>query len=181
MTNGDGLSFSFHFCLLFVPHSDRIHTVRKASSKVVRQTTCFFCNDPPGALRGPLRGASSLLFNHSYSFCTDPPGALRGPLRGASWGPRKNNLKLATRWGPLRAPSVSNFPLLKSPTQWPPEGPRRVSAKAAGGLSHDFWPSRLRTHQREELRDYWPGTVRKANRLYTSHDDGNCYRDPTIC
>ena len=31
--------------------------------------------------------------------------------------------------GALRAPSVPGFSPTESPTQWPPEGPRRVSAK----------------------------------------------------
>ena len=59
--------------------------VRKGSTKVVRQThlPAPLRTDPPGALRGPLRGASVSVLLHLLLFHDDPPGALRGPLRGA--------------------------------------------------------------------------------------------------
>jgi hypothetical protein len=50
--------------------------------------------DPPGALRGPLRGASFSPLRHLLPFRDDPPGALRGPLRGASASPSLWNLAL---------------------------------------------------------------------------------------
>jgi hypothetical protein len=61
-----------------------------------------FATDPPGALRGPLRGASFLPLVFPHSFTSDPPGALRGPLRGAPFllpllFPTPSRMSL---WGP---------------------------------------------------------------------------------
>jgi hypothetical protein len=80
----------------------------KGSTKVVRQT--IFLLLFALTLRGPSGG-----------HCVELKG-------GADVDEARRTL------GALRAPSVSNFPLPQSPTQWPPEGPRRVSAKEAGGL-----------------------------------------------
>ena len=79
-------------------------------------------------VEGPVEGFVKLrVTDHLLlHFCTDPPGALRGPLRGAFQVQKPDTL------GARRAPSVwrtsSIFWAPLSSTQWPPEGPRRVSA-----------------------------------------------------
>ena len=61
------------------------------------------------------------------SSCTDPPGALRGPLRGASFlGSNPNRMQLALRAHCLLALGLVLRGPNESPTQWPPEGPRRA-------------------------------------------------------
>jgi hypothetical protein len=52
--------------------------------RVTNQLMFMIRSDPPGALRGPLRGASVSPLLQILPIRTDPPGALRGPLRGAS-------------------------------------------------------------------------------------------------
>ena len=53
-----------------------------AGLPVAQQIRTPIRTDPPGALRGPLRGATGRPADKSL-IRTDPPGALRGPLRGA--------------------------------------------------------------------------------------------------
>ena len=65
---------------------------------------------------------------------------LRGPSGGHCvelQGEAKMDDEALHTLGAFRAPSVPSVSLPESPTQWPPEGPRRVSARRSKKPDHD--------------------------------------------
>jgi hypothetical protein len=85
-----------------------LHTLyeRRLQNSCYRPSSAPFRSDPPGALRGPLRGAFIRTSNNPT-------------VRSKQWALRAHCLRLR-----LASPLSS--------TQWPPEGPRRVRAKGHG-------------------------------------------------